>query len=282
MLKGSKKDKEKYYNLTKEVLEELYINQELSTTQLQKKLGIHRDTITSYMKKFDITRRDCGKMGAKASIKYNIVDENFFNKIDTEDKAYILGFILGDGTISKKGIHIALAKQDTQILNEIAIRLKAEKYFNIKKSNPSTNEQDKIHLPLRRKQFAIDLNKHGIPYPPKSFNEPFIILDNDILQWHFIRGMFDADGCIRVYERNGYKKYKFSITAGQSFCNGIKSFFENWFDVILPLKSSHIKSGSNVWVFELASKDLINLIGKCMYLNSTIHLNRKKEKFDQI
>lgn len=44
-------------NITKEELEELYINQELSTRDIAKKLGVGQTTIRRWLSKFEIKTR---------------------------------------------------------------------------------------------------------------------------------------------------------------------------------------------------------------------------------
>ena len=43
-------------------------------------------------------------------------DENMFNKIDTPEKAYILGFILADGAIDDRAIELSVSLSDKEIL----------------------------------------------------------------------------------------------------------------------------------------------------------------------
>lgn len=70
-----------------------------------------------------------------AHSKYNF-DLNFFKNIDSEEKAYLLGWIASDGYIGKKFIRIKIHKKDIKILEklrdiickEIPIKIKNEKY----------------------------------------------------------------------------------------------------------------------------------------------------------
>ena len=53
----------------------------------------------------------------RVSRKYNF-DENFFDKIDTEEKAYWLGFIYADGAIFKRTLSIRLSTKDIHHLEK--------------------------------------------------------------------------------------------------------------------------------------------------------------------
>ena len=56
---------------------------------------------------------------------YNF-DESFFEDIDNEEKAYILGFISADGSISKNELSIRLQIKDIDILYKIKNIMKSE------------------------------------------------------------------------------------------------------------------------------------------------------------
>lgn len=60
-------------------------------------------------------------------------DENFFEKIDSEEKAYTLGFIAADGSVNIKNglIKIEQKSENDDILEKIA---KALKYDNLIKN----------------------------------------------------------------------------------------------------------------------------------------------------
>ena len=60
-------------------------------------------------------------MGTKnPNCKIKSLDHNFFECIDSEEKAYTLGWIASDGTISKNNsITIAIHKKDEEILHKI-------------------------------------------------------------------------------------------------------------------------------------------------------------------
>lgn len=273
----------KYNFLTKEILFDLYINKQLSTVDISKIYNINRSTITKYLCSYGIKLRSSGAAGAAKVIKANI-DNNFFEEINTFNSSYISGFILGDGTISKSGVYIALSILDKQIIYDIANELNASNYISIKKSK--SNDNDKILLTLKRVKITNDLLANGFPLSPKSSKEKFINFNNNDLTWNFIRGMFDADGCIRIYNRTQnnkiYRKYKLSITTGEHFCIGLKNFIESNYNITLPNKCVHKKKNENVFVFEVSSYNVIKIFKDNMYKYDSIYLKRKKDIFDTL
>ena len=117
---------------------------------------------------------------------------------------------------------------------------------------------------------ALDLNKLGVvqaktfilEYPkiPKKFNH------------HFIRGVFDGDGCIYV-QKNGIKKWSI-YTASELFKNKLIDILE----LETGIKLFCYKQG-NGYALTIFRKNDIPLISNYMYKNSTIYLERKKNKF---
>lgn len=272
--------------LQKENLEYLYIEKQLSTVDISKLCTVGRDTVSRYLKKFGIPVRSPKQGGYMKSIKSDSLLNDFFTNIDSDEKAYVFGILLGDGYVTKNKIILTLAKMDEQIIYDIAQILNANDYIHHKKSR-SENEQDKISLAFRRTDMVNDLIANGFVISPKSLHEPFVQFDNDMLTWSFIRGVFDADGCIRYYDRiidnKIYKKYKISFTCGQDFCYGLKNFIETKYNICLPLRCVHRQQqNQGTYVFEVASRDVINLFKNNMYNNSKLFLKRKKNIFDLI
>ncbi|NIK12428.1 LAGLIDADG family homing endonuclease [Alkalibacillus almallahensis] len=210
----------------------------VSQVEISKKLGVSRGTISRWNKeKAFINTRPPGLAGKLASKKYDY-NENFFENIDHPNKAYLLGFILGDGTIvinrSSKKVVLTLAEQDKSLLYEIATCLNLNK--NVKFRNKRNDrEQNKYSLTIFSTKMANDLINLGVT-PNKTGKEQWIDLNNPELQWHFLRGLFDADGHIRVYERvyirkNGPKKYtkaRFGITSNKPLLMDVLKFLKSY------------------------------------------------------
>lgn len=49
--------------------------------------------------------------------KYSL-NESYFEKIDSEEKAYFLGFLFSDGSVSKYSLNLSLAEVDKEILEK--------------------------------------------------------------------------------------------------------------------------------------------------------------------
>jgi hypothetical protein len=113
--------------------------------------------------------------------------------IDTEEKAYWLGFLTADGciTIGKKTqdsprLSLHLAKQDYEHIVKFKQALQATQAV-------SMNEQS-CHFVICSTEMAADLARHGIQ-PRKTFStKPAQIAPE--LEKHYWRGVLDGDGYI--------------------------------------------------------------------------------------
>ena len=118
---------------------------------------------------------------------------NVFEEINTEEKAYWLGFLYADGNVSKDDNRISLCIKDLEHMEKFAkfigkdIRIKTK----IVKNKPY------FLVFFRSEKMKNDLINKGC-IPQKSlilkFPEKEILPEN--LQIPFIRGYFDGDGCI--------------------------------------------------------------------------------------
>ncbi len=109
-----------YNQLTSEdkenIVEYYYLNTDISMDNIAKNLNISRRSISRVLQERDINTR--------LKNRY-LLNENYFDKIDTEAKAYILGFIYADGFVgSEKFNNIVISINDLEILEFIAEELK--------------------------------------------------------------------------------------------------------------------------------------------------------------
>ena len=123
--------------------------------------------------------------------KYSVY-ENYFEIIDSKDKAYFLGFLIADGNIFKNKIRISLQEEDGYILEKFKDYIKYDGIVHtILKGN---NKKRQKCLVITSTKISNDLINIGciqnkshftfFPNIPKEFYS------------HFIRGVFDGDGCI--------------------------------------------------------------------------------------
>lgn len=198
--------------------------------------------------------------------KYN---KQFFNNINTEEKAYWAGFIAADGNIRKDFLkmRIELNIQDYNHLEKF--RKSIEGNNPIKESVRPNNHS--CYIDVNCKEMCLALNDLGIT-PKKS-----LTLDINIkkipkdLRRHFIRGYFDGDGSLNNYKRENYNylEWELSFISSNKFLNQILKELN---------KERKLYSCGNNYRFCFKSKKDIFEIIEYLYKDATIYLDRKYEK----
>lgn len=208
---------------------------------------------------------------SKAGNKNPNLKHNYFEKIDSEAKAYFLGFIMADGSItirkdSQPCLAIEIKEYDSYLLDLFKKELSTD---NIIEDTRKGCRRIRIHS----KHIANDLSKYNI-IPNKSHaNNPAIILDEPYMA-HYIRGLMDGDGW--VYER------EYSLTMGICGTYKLMESIRDYLVDKLSLPCVQINNYENrIPFFTHQSVEAIDKLYHYLYDNATIYLTRKKSVFDK-
>lgn len=219
---------------------------------------------------------------ANIGIHRKPIKENFFKKLNNES-AYVYGYLLADGCLSKRkhrnGYRISFTTIDKELLDKIVSRLEAEQYkirksktiirniaYTFQTSNPIITK-DLI------KYGFIERKANRLVIPKEVTNELF---------WHFLRGFFDGDGCFYVV--NSFdRKYNY-LKGSFSLCSLSKDFLISIQDTLKQYSIfSRIKKHSSQETYSLivARFDDLKHLYSFLYKNSdNLYLSRKKNKFE--
>ena len=192
-----------------------------------------------------------------------------FETIDTEEKAYWLGFLYADGSVGSKDnrIELCLAEKDLKqiekfrdfigVMNKISYRPQTKSYRYSFKSIPC----------------KADLIKQGC-VPKKSLILKFPTeeqVPKNLIR-HFIRGYFDGDG----WFTNTEECFQVGIIGTEDFIKGFLDSIEiqnknnKIFDV-------HRENGAKRYVFG-AYQDVLNFLN-WIYKDSNVYLDRKYKHY---
>lgn len=214
---------------------------------------------------------------------YN-VNENFFKCINTEEKAYILGFICADGHIEKDRLVITVSVKDKDILEKIKKSLNSNHPIKeVKRKNPYQNTDRKELLLLELQVNSVELVK-SLFNMGLTTNKTYT-LDSSILKYvpkylmrDFLRGYFDGDGNVffGVRYTSGYK-YNINVCGNEDF---LLSSFQTYF----PSKNKLYKDlySRQCYVWKISQKDKVKDFMYYLYFNSSIFLQRKYNEFRKI
>lgn len=209
------------------------------------------------------------------------LNENYFKQIDTDDKAYFLGFICADGCIYRRNGHqgmlsISIKDSDIEILNNFKKDIQTEKPISLVKQSEKTTMAT---LQLTSDILVEDLLKLGVGVR-KTFDLSIKqIFEKISLRFipSFILGYFDGDGSISIPEKNTISKAAIRITAPitslKDFQDMLKKFeiessiHKDKRDYKEPLGELALTSTTNKYLFL-----------KFIYSFYDKSLSRKKEK----
>ncbi|MGG4490080.1 hypothetical protein [Metabacillus idriensis] len=256
-------------------------NKGFSQVDIAKKININRGTIKRWNDELNFinirTPGEAGKLKNKI-YKYN---ENYFAHIKTANQAYLIGYITGDATIidreKSKRLVLSLAEMDKQLLTDISRELNMLDAIKFRRKS-AENEQNKFSLVINSTKMCNDLIKLGIG-PRKTGTEKWINFDDNALQWAYLRGFFDADGHIRVYSRNGYKKARLGFTGNPQYLKCILTFLKSNGLATKVNSITHKQGCSDLCISSI--KDLILIFGY-LYEYGDIKLNRKYQKLSTL
>lgn len=194
-------------------------------------------------------------------IKYN---RNIFSKIDSEDKAYWLGFITADGYIhkSKHMLRIKIGEKDKEHLIKFINFIDGD-ISMLKYEIHSITGNKNYYVSLYSKEIVSDLYKLGI-FQAKSGKEQIPNIQNKYMI-SFIRGLWDGDGFIRQ-NLSGI---------GLVGSYDILSFVQKFLNKKVNSKILRIYPHCNIYKIEYRNNADIKNILSFLYENSSAYLNRK-------
>lgn len=224
--------------------------------------------------------------------KYN-VDDFYFENIDTQDKAYILGLFYADGCNYENNntIKIDLQEEDEELLLKIknALQYTGElKYYEQPdKYFPETDKYYKCKSQIRLCIISYFLSKdladkgcvNNKTYILTFPNENILPLE---LQRHFIRGYFDGDGSLSCWIDNkntGHKKFNLNFCGTSDIIRSISNIFANKFNCYPSIVDRYPDRNNNNLQFSIDGNRKINEILDWLYKDANIYMERKYNKY---
>jgi dUTP pyrophosphatase len=180
----------------------------------------------------------------------NGMDHNLMENIDSENKAYFLGWIAGVGNITDDEIEINSDEKDNEMIqtlrNIVSTSIPITKYGNI------------VSFKILSEKMADDVTRH-LQTPPVSF--PHSIEDD--LKWDFVRGYFDSIGSI-LNIRFGYPKCRIESLNNEMIADLVDF--------------SGMKASISDKICEWTGVNALDFLSK-LYKNADIFLARKRGVF---
>jgi len=248
-----------------------------SVLALTKKYGYKYDKIYSLIQKENIPIR-----GNNYNSKRYYNDSQIFDNIDTEEKAYWLGFLYADGCVVNTGsnlkVSLALSAKDISHLEKFQRFMRTNNPIRIYNGNHH-NQYCRLyiideHLCKQLIDKGVYINKTEIISFPNFLSEEMIR--------HFIRGYVDGDGCITYHKhKNNINRYVFAIKicSTKEMLYGINNYLPLNNKKKIPKLQKRRKNEVNNYSLEYGgNKQTLNILNY-LYQDANIYLDRKYERY---
>lgn len=211
-------------------------------------------------------------------------NESFFDTIDSEEKAYWLGFIYADGGLYTDGgkmntLTVKLSEKDSSHLNKLKISLGATNPIKFRTTvshfpDGSTGLFKSAMLRFTSKSIFNAVCGHGCS-PNKSLTLKFpsektlpIQLTN-----HFVRGYFDGDGSVSITTKNN--QIQFNMLGSKAFLKDVQEILVK----TCGLSYTKISKPSKIHSMSYGGNLNCDAIRDYLYKDATIYLDRKRNIF---
>lgn len=212
------------------------------------------------------------------------INENFFDKIDNENKAYFLGIIYADGCNKRPRniVTLFLKESDIELIKKLNRFIFKDKPVSISKRPNHTM----VGIRITNKRISEKLEELGV-VKAKTFKITFPDWLDKKLYPHFIRGYFDGDGSIgtsKGINTKGCKCYKdkITITGTEKFCHRLIEIFKKEININCSTSTRHPERNHNIRTISIDGRHQVAKLGNYMYKNSTIKLKRKYNRYLKI
>lgn len=257
--------------------EALYIKGD-SYTQIGKILSVDRKKVSKYLR----------EAGYKSNLKYHpglsstsyrkyYLNDASFEVIDTEEKAYWLGFLYADGAINSSNnvIELSLQESDESHLYKFKDFLAYTGKVSIKIKKTPKKDYISYRVLFSSEQMKKNLIRLGCtPRKSKTLTFPSHELVPEELIRHFIRGYVDGDGCIG---KTSGGKISLEVLGTEVFLSGYIKYIKN-----LGVQKLNLNSFSHSDIKRaMHSSNDARMILNDLYKNATVYLERKYEKYKE-
>ena len=250
----------------------MYYNQNLSLLKISNILQIKTSTIFYNLNNWGF------KLRSHSEIMSIPLNHDYFQKINTEEVAYWLGFLYADGYVSGDYVGLCLSIVDKTHIEKFRTAINSEHNIKVYEANSYGKEIEYARLRFKSTKMVNDLIDKGcVRHKSLLLKFPDNRIINKKLLRHFLRGYFDGDGSLILTPNS----INFKICGTREFLEDvIKIFNENipGYSFNNKLYKRRKDSKNNFYISYGGIQKTYAVI-KWLYHNSKVFLDRKYEKY---
>ena len=239
-----------------------------SSRELGIKYSLSKTCILKILERYNIPK-------VNRRLVNNNLDVHYFDNIDTEEKAYFLGFIFADGSISNDEFFLDINEKDIEIL----LRIREEIHSNCKITTRKKGNSMMSRIAIKNKVFCSSLSQYGIiENKTKMTSHLPVEKIPKIFYKDFLRGLIDGDGWVIKTKQNLYKigyVTQYYSTA-LDFVEMLNSLLEEkWKNKILTPKDRYA-------IVNIQKQSIVKQVALVLYKGNKICLSRKFQMAQEI
>lgn len=203
--------------------------------------------------------------------KYTL-NERYFEQIDTEEKAYWLGFITADGCVYKNQITLGLKGADIGHVEKFAAAVGTNKPVKLSTRKLKDKTYWLARITICSKEMTSDLAAKGVKPQKSLIAEAWNGPDNLIK--HYWRGVVDGDGWVsEIGSSNRKNLYAVGLCGSISMVRS----FSDWIRINLDLHVEPVLKGK-IHCVTYGGTFAPQKVAKLLYENSKVYLDRKYKR----
>ena len=239
-----------------------------SSRELGIKYSLSKTCILKILERYNIPK-------VNRRLVNNNLDVHYFDNIDTEEKAYFLGFIFADGSISNDEFFLDINEKDIEML----LRIREEIHSNCKITTRKKGNSMMSRIAIKNKVFCSSFSQYGIiENKTKMTSHLPVEKIPKIFYKDFLRGLIDGDGWVIKTKQNLYKigyVTQYYSTA-LDFVEMLNSLLEEkWKNKILTPKDRYA-------IVNIQKQSIVKQVALVLYKGNKICLSRKFQMAQEI
>jgi hypothetical protein len=195
-----------------------------------------------------------------------VLNENYFDVIDSQVKAYLLGLLAADGCVTTKD-YVTFESIDQELTHLLKQELE---YSGSTRVIKPQNYAPHYRINFSSRQLATALRKLGV-VAGRGSSGIYYFPDSNYLA-AYVLGYFDGDGCAYVNPNR----------SGGSICIVGSYEFTSELAKLLGMGAVKEHQSKSVYYWTIYSRDNINKFYQLIYQYPGLGLQRKKYKIQQI
>jgi len=260
-------------NVKNEEIEKLYVSGK-TLKEISEIYHCSPESIRKRLQKSSVKMRKKG-IGTARTGKLNI-DLGYFENIDSNEKAYWLGFLYADGYVGNNIVKLKLKDKEPIVFFKKAIKSEHKLCENENFDKRTDKIYKSYSIAIASTKVANDLKKIGLKDAFKNFDFPTI---EKKFYSHFIRGVFDGDGGIYFIKKD-VKKTRCDIVVSEKIAAHLCEYLKREIKFKTPIFKK-ITNNINFKIVCLIIRSPKIEFLNWIYSDSTqeTRLNRKYQKY---